>query len=196
MSWLRPWLSPLELLDEDADAELQEDIIEIVFNILTHDENIEGFANNPDAISCVIKAFDTGNAKTKVTAAKILFTLLTYNDNKLVIGDCGGLKSLIHIIKGEEDYSNMMYVVKAIFNMCMIKRNRLKAIDDGVVKVILKKVSDGAYVYELWANLGMLSTHGKALLQIIELDGVCILLHNVRDNNDKASIENTMTMLD
>ncbi|KAF6167993.1 hypothetical protein GIB67_020563 [Kingdonia uniflora] len=124
-------LSPLELLDEDADAKLQDDIIKTVFNIPTHDENIKGFGNNPDVISCVIKSLDTGNAKTKVRAANILFTLSTYNDNKLVIGDCGCLKSLLHIIKGKEDYSSMMYAVKVIFNMCMIKRNRLKAIDDG-----------------------------------------------------------------
>ncbi|KAF6175230.1 hypothetical protein GIB67_030448 [Kingdonia uniflora] len=189
-------LSPLEHLDEDADKELQEDIIETVFNILTHYENIKGFANSPDAISCVIKGLDTGNAKTKVSAANILFTLSTYNDNKLVIGDCGGLKSLLHIIEEEEDYSSMMYAAKAILNLCMIKRNRLKAIDDGAVKVILKKVSDGAYVYELWAILGMLSTHGETILQIIKFDGVRILLHNVRNSNDKAVIENTMAMLD
>ncbi|KAF6143641.1 hypothetical protein GIB67_004170 [Kingdonia uniflora] len=132
-------LSPLELLDEDADTELQEEIIETVFNILTHNENIKGFVNNPYAISYVIKALDMGNAKTK---------------------------------------------------------NILKAIDGRAVKVILKKVSDGAYVYELWAILGILSTHGKTLLQIIELDGVRILLHNVRDSNDKASIKNTMTIFD
>ncbi|KAF6175499.1 hypothetical protein GIB67_021989 [Kingdonia uniflora] len=110
-------LSPLELLDEDADVELQEYIIETVFGILTHNENIKGFANNPDVISWVIKALDTGNEKTKVTAANIFFILSTYNDKKLVVGDCGGLKSLLHIIESEEDYSSMKYAIKAIFNV-------------------------------------------------------------------------------
>ncbi|KAF6172936.1 hypothetical protein GIB67_030450 [Kingdonia uniflora] len=184
------FLSPLKVLDGDeANQELQENIIATVFNILTHDENIKAFANNPDAMPSVIKALDTRNAKTKVTAANILFNLSTYSLNRFIIGDSGGLKALLRIIEVGNDLTAMMYAIRAIFNLCMLNKNRLKAIEDGAVNVILKKVSDGAYVYELWAVLRMLSMHWNAIQEIIEHDGVRILLHNIRNSFGKLDIE-------
>ncbi|KAF6166405.1 hypothetical protein GIB67_034956 [Kingdonia uniflora] len=149
-------LSPLKVLDGDeTNQELQENIIATVFNILTHDENIKTFANNPDAIPSVIKALDTENTKTKVH----------------YWGLCG-LKALLRIIEVGGDLTAMMYAIRAIFNLCMINKNRLEAIEVGAVNVILKKVSAGACVYELWAVLRMLSMHWNAIQEIIKLDGV------------------------
>ncbi|KAF6161961.1 hypothetical protein GIB67_002744 [Kingdonia uniflora] len=125
-------LSPLKVWDKDeTDPQLQENIIPTVFNISNHDENFKAFVNNPDAITSVIKALDTGNAKTKVTAARILFKLSTYNLNRVIIGDSGGVKALLNIIEDGSDRTAMMYAIKAIFNICMIRNNRLQAIEDG-----------------------------------------------------------------
>ncbi|KAF6146807.1 hypothetical protein GIB67_007521 [Kingdonia uniflora] len=72
----------------------------------------------------------------------------TYNLNRVIIGDFGGLKALLRIIEVGDDLTAMMYAVRAIFNLCMINKNRLTAIEGGAVNVILKKVSDGACAYE------------------------------------------------
>ncbi|KAF6161962.1 hypothetical protein GIB67_002745 [Kingdonia uniflora] len=192
-------LSPLKVLDGDVDAKLQNNIISTVFQIINHvDDNIKVFANNPDAISSVIKALGTGYANTRGTAASILFLLSMYNDNKVVIGDSGGVTALLDFIEGAK-YATMMDAIRAFFNLCIIRRNRLKAIEHGAVRVILKKVvSIRLKVNELWAILRMLSMHGNAIKQIIEHDGVCVLLHGLRGSsrNDEAIVECCVTMLD
>ncbi|KAF6146808.1 hypothetical protein GIB67_007522 [Kingdonia uniflora] len=76
------------------------------------------FVNNPDATPSVIKALDTGNAKTKVTAARILFNL-----NRVIIRDSLAVSNpFMYIIEVGDDLTAMMYAVREIFNMCMINK--------------------------------------------------------------------------
>ncbi|KAF6172946.1 hypothetical protein GIB67_035500, partial [Kingdonia uniflora] len=84
----------------------------------------------------------------------------------VIIGDSSGLKALLHIIEVGVDLTAMTYAIRTIFNLYMINKNILKAIEDGAVKVIMKKVSDGACIYELWAILRILSMYADAVKQI------------------------------
>ncbi|KAF6175237.1 hypothetical protein GIB67_030455, partial [Kingdonia uniflora] len=58
----------------------------------------------------------------------------------VIIGDSSGLKALLHIIEVGVDLTAMTYAIRTIFNLYMINKNILKAIEDGAVKVIMKKV--------------------------------------------------------
>ncbi|KAF6140169.1 hypothetical protein GIB67_028975 [Kingdonia uniflora] len=180
-------LSPLIVTDyNDTIQDLQEDLIAIVFNILHHEDNIITFAKNPDAVIPVIEALSTGNANTQFTVAAIILKLSIYTPDRVIIADSEELKSLLHVVeKGYNNYPEArITAVKAVFNQCVIKKNRLKAIKDGAVRVILKKISDGLYAYELWAILRMLSMHRNAAYQIIELNGVHIFLNFLRKSSE------------
>ncbi|KAI8009359.1 U-box domain-containing protein 9 [Camellia lanceoleosa] len=68
------------------DPELQEDLITLVHNISVHEKNKRPIAGNPIVVPLLIETLKTRlTIQTKSNAAASLFTLATFDCNKVII---------------------------------------------------------------------------------------------------------------
>lgn len=174
--------------------DLQEDVITTLLNVSIHDNNKKLVAETPMVIPLLMEQLRSGTIETRSNAAATLFTLSALDSNKALIGKSGALKPLLDLL--DEGHSLAMKdVASAIFNLCIIHENKARAVRDGAVTVILKKILDGVHVDELLAILAMLSTHQRAVEEIGELGAIPCLLCIVRDSTCERSKENCIAIL-
>ncbi|KAJ9703156.1 hypothetical protein PVL29_004789 [Vitis rotundifolia] len=187
-------LSPLSPDAVDVDPELQEDLITTVLNLSIHDDNKKLVAEDPMAIPVLIESLKSGTIETRTNAAAALFTLSALDSNKLIIGKSGALKPLLDLLEEGHPLA-MKDVASAIFNLCIVLENKGRAVHDGAVTVILKKIMDGILVDELLAILAMLSTHQRAVEEMGELGAVPCLLRIIRESKCERNKENCIAIL-
>ncbi|GLU08012.1 hypothetical protein SLE2022_249430 [Rubroshorea leprosula] len=177
-----------------AHLDLQEDVITTLLNLSIHDNNKKLVAETPMVIPLLMEALRSGTIETRSNAAAALFTLSALDSNKALIGKSGALKPLIDLLD-EGHALAMKDVASAIFNLCIIHENKARAVRDGAVKVILNKIMDDVHVDELLAILAMLSSHQKAIEEMVDLGAVPYLLHIVRENSCERNKENSIAIL-
>ncbi|GKU85957.1 hypothetical protein SLEP1_g552 [Rubroshorea leprosula] len=177
-----------------AHLDLQEDVITTLLNLSIHDNNKKLVAETPMVIPLLMEALRSGTIETRSNAAAALFTLSALDSNKELIGKSGALKPLIDLLD-EGHALAMKDVASAIFNLCIIHENKARAVRDGAVKVILNKIMDDVHVDELLAILAMLSSHQKAIEEMVDLGAVPYLLHIVRENSCERNKENSIAIL-
>ncbi|XP_047310685.1 U-box domain-containing protein 9 [Impatiens glandulifera] len=189
-------LSPLSKSKSfnDIQPDLQEDLITTLLNLSIHDNNKKCVAEMPTVIPLLMDALKCGTIETKSNAAAALFTLSALDSNKALIGKSGALKPLIELLEDGHPLA-MKDVASAIFNLCILHDNKVRAVRDGGVRVILKKIMSRIQVDELLAILAMLSSSPKAVEEIIESDGVPCLLKIIRENPCDRSKENCIAIL-
>ncbi|KAH9770908.1 hypothetical protein WN944_019497 [Citrus x changshan-huyou] len=173
---------------------LQEDVITTLLNLSIHDNNKKLVAETPMVIPLLMDALRSGTIETRSNAAAALFTLSALDSNKEVIGKSGALKPLIDLLD-EGHQSAMKDVASAIFNLCITHENKARAVRDGGVSVILKKIMDGVHVDELLAILAMLSTNHRAVEEIGDLGGVSCMLRIIRESTCDRNKENCIAIL-
>ncbi|KAK0589591.1 hypothetical protein LWI29_016095 [Acer saccharum] len=173
---------------------LQEDVITTLLNISIHDNNKKLVAETPMVIPLLTEALTSGTVETRSNAAAALFTLSALDSNKTLIGKSGALKPLIDLLE-EGHPLTVKDVASAIFNLCIIHENKARAVGDGAVRVILKKIMDGVHVDELLAILVMLSTHHRAVDEMGDLGTVPCLLGIIRESNCERNKENCIAIL-
>lgn len=173
---------------------LQEDVITTLLNLSIHDNNKKLVAETPMVIPLLMDALRSGTIETRSNAAAALFTLSALDSNKELIGKSGALKPLIDLLD-EGHQSVMKDVASAIFNLCIIHENKARAVRDGGVRVILKKIMDGVHIDELLAILAMLSTNHRAVEEIGDLGGVPCLLRIIRESTCDRNKENCIAIL-
>lgn len=173
---------------------LQEDVITTLLNLSIHDNNKKLVAETPMVIPLLMDALRSGTIETRSNAAAALFTLSALDSNKELIGKSGALKPLIDLLD-EGHQSVMKDVASAIFNLCIIHENKARAVRDGGVRVILKKIMDGVHIDELLAILAMLSTNHWAVEEIGDLGGVPCLLRIIRESTCDRNKENCIAIL-
>lgn len=177
-------LSPLSQTKNEPDLhqDLQEDIITTLLNISIHDNNKKLVAETPRVIPILMEALRSGTIDTRSNAAAALFTLSALDSNKDLIGKSGALKPLIELL--DEGHSLAMKdVASAIFNVCILRENKVRAVSDGAIRAILKNIVDRKHVDELLSLLAMLSTNQRAIEEMVELDAVACLLGLIRETN-------------
>ncbi|CAA0836039.1 U-box domain-containing protein 9 [Striga hermonthica] len=174
---------------------LQEDIITTLLNISIHDDNKKLVAETPMVIDFLIDALKkTCSIETRSNAAAALFTLSALDSNKALVGKSGALKPLIELLDEGHPLA-MKDVASAIFNLCIIHENKVRAVRDRAVPVILDKISGGTHVDELLSILAMLSTNQKAVEELGELGGVSCLLGIIRETSCARNQENCVAIL-
>uniref|UniRef100_A0A5B6YH51 Putative U-box domain-containing protein 9-like n=1 Tax=Davidia involucrata TaxID=16924 RepID=A0A5B6YH51_DAVIN len=89
----------------------------------------------------------------------------------------------------------MKDVASAIFNLCIIHENKARAVRDGAVRVLLKKIMNRVHVDELLAILAMLSSNQKAVEELGELGAVPGLLSIIRESSCARNKENCIAIL-
>lgn len=174
--------------------DLQEDVITTLLNLSIHDSNKKLVAETPKVIPLLTEALRSGTIETRTNAAATLFTLSALDSNKALIGKSGALKPLIDLLEEGHPLA-MKDVASAIFSLCMIHENRSRAVRDGAVRVILKKIMDRMHVDELLAILAMLSNHPKAIEEMGEVGAVPCLLSIIRESSCGRNKENCIAIL-
>ncbi|XP_052187918.1 U-box domain-containing protein 9-like [Diospyros lotus] len=187
-------LYPLSLGSANTHPDLQEDLITILLNLSIHDSNKKLVAENPAAIPLLVESLKSGTIETRSSAAAALFTLSALESNKSIIGKLGALKPLIDLLD-EGHLLAMKDAASAIFNLCLVHENKGRAICDGAVIVIMRKIADRILVDELLAVLAVLSSHEKAIEEMGELGAVPCLLSIIKENTCDRSKENCVAIL-
>ncbi|KAI9071482.1 hypothetical protein K1719_046551 [Acacia pycnantha] len=189
-------LKPISASDSfnNIHPDLQEDVITTLLNISIHDNNKKLVAETPSVIPLLVKALKSGTIETRSNSAATLFTLSALDSNKELIGKSGALKPLIDLLE-EGNPLAMKDVASAIFTLCVVLENKARAVREGAVSVILKKISSRVCVDELLTILALLSSHQKAVQDMVDLGAVPNLLSIMRESNCERSKENCIAVL-
>ncbi|CAI9768484.1 unnamed protein product [Fraxinus pennsylvanica] len=174
--------------------DLQEDLITTLLNISIHDNNKKLVAETPIVLPFLMDALRLGTIETRSNAAATLFSLSALDSNKALIGKSGALKPLIDLLDEGHPLA-IKDVASAIFNLCIIHENKSRAVRDGAVRVILKKIMNEMHVDELLSILAMLSTNQKAIEEMGELGAVPCLLCIIRETSCSRNKENCVAIL-
>ncbi|GAB4841478.1 hypothetical protein Ancab_022194 [Ancistrocladus abbreviatus] len=174
--------------------DLQEDLITTLLNLSIHDSNKKLVAETPMVIPLLVDALKCGTIQTRSNAAAALFTLSAVDSNKILIGKSGAFGPLIDLLDEGHPLA-MKDSASAIFNLCIVHENKGRAVREGAVSVILKKIKDKSHVDELLAILAMLSTHQRAVEELGELGAVQSLLNIIRDSPCARNKENCIAIL-
>ncbi|KAH6814420.1 plant U-box 9 [Perilla frutescens var. frutescens] len=189
-------LSPLSPTKREPEShpDLQEDLITTLLNLSIHDNNKKLVAETPMVVPLLMDALRSGTIETRSNAAATLFTLSALDSNKALIGKAGALRPLIDLL--DEGYPLAMKdAASAIFNLCIILENKARAVRNGAVPVILKKLLSRVHVDELLSILAMLSTSQKAIEEMGELGAVSCLLSIMRETSCTRNKENCVAIL-
>ncbi|CAK7341299.1 unnamed protein product [Dovyalis caffra] len=187
-------LNPLSPGRANTHPDLQEDLITTVLNLSIHDNNKQLVGENPLVIPLLVESVKSGTIETRSNAAAALFSLSALDSNKLIIGRSGALKPLIDLLEEGHPLA-MKDAASAIFNLCLILENKGRAVQEGTVRVILKKIMDCILVDELLAVLAMLASHQKAVEEMGELGAVPCLLGIIRESSSERNKENCVAIL-
>lgn len=187
-------LNPLSPGRANTHPDLQEDLITTVLNLSIHDNNKRLAAENPLVIPLLVESVKSGTIETRSNAAAAIFSLSALDSNKLIIGKSGALKPLIDLLEEGHPLA-MKDAASAIFNLCLVLENKGRAVREGAVRVILKKIMDCIFVDELLAILAMLASHQKAVEEMGELGAVHCLLGIIRESSSERNKENCVAIL-
>ncbi|KAJ7973584.1 RING-type E3 ubiquitin transferase [Quillaja saponaria] len=187
-------LNPLSTGNADTHPDLQEDLITTILNLSIHDNNKKLIAENPLVIPLLIDSLKSGTIQTRSNAAAALFTLAALDSNKHIIGKSGAFKHLIDLL--DEGHPLVLKdVASAIFNLCIMAENKGRAVREGAVWVIFKKIMDHILVDELLAIIALLSSHPKAVEDMSEIGAVPCLLEIIRVSTSERTKENCVAIL-
>ncbi|KAL3649277.1 hypothetical protein CASFOL_005680 [Castilleja foliolosa] len=188
-------LSPLSRIKRDESyLNLQEDIITTLLNLSIHDNNKKLVAEIPTVIPLLVDALKSGTIETRSNAAAALFTLSALDSNKGLIGKSGALKPLIELLDEGHPLA-MKDVASAIFNLCILHENKSRAVRDGAVGVIMKKIESRVHIDELLSIIAMLSTSKRAIEELVELGAVSCFLSIIREMSCARNKENCIAIL-
>ncbi|KAK1428512.1 hypothetical protein QVD17_17347 [Tagetes erecta] len=187
-------LTPLSEIKNEIDPDLYEDLITTLLNLSIHDSNKKLAAETPNVILILLHALRSGRIETRTNAAATLFTLSALDSNKLIIGKAGGLEPLIDLL--EEGHGLALKdVASAIFNLCIVHENKIRAVGNGAVKVLLNKINHRILVDELLAILAMLSSNQKAVEEMSDLGAVSCLFSLMKETTCARNKENCIAIL-
>lgn len=187
-------LVSLSSMDLHTHLDLQEDVVTTILNLSIHDHNKKIVGDDPFAIPLLIDAVVTGTIVTRSNAAAALFTLSAVDENKIKIGEMGGLYPLIELFE-EDNPIAKKDAASAIFSLCKIHENKARAVKDGVVRVLLISIVEDTLFSESLAVLAMLSTNQQALQEICDNGGVSCMLMIIRETECEKDKENAVVVL-
>lgn len=187
-------LNPLSPGRANTNPDLQEDLIATVLNLSIHDDNKKLVAENPLVIPLLIESLKFGTVETRSSAAATLFTLSALDSNKHVIGKSGALGPLIGLLEIGHPLA-VKDAASAIFNLCLVPENKGRAVREGAIGVILKKIMDQVLVDELLAILAILSSHHKAVEEMGEVGAISCLLTIMKEHACERNKENCAVIL-
>lgn len=177
-----------------ADLDLRADLITTILNLSVHDDNKKRIGEDQLVISILIESLKSKTVETRSNAAAALFTLSSLDSNKIIIGKSGAIRPLIELLDEGHPLA-MNDAASAIFNLCVLSENRGRAVRDGAVIVILKKIEDRILVDELLSILALISSHQKAIEDMEKFGAMACLFSIIKENTCERNKENCIAII-
>lgn len=187
------FLSVLAVPGLKKSREVLEDTVTTILNLSIHDSNKKILGEHGEVIPILITGLRTGSMETRRNSAAALFSLSALDSNKKIIGDLCAIKFLIDLFE-EGTLEAQKDAAAAIFSLCIVRENRGRAIQNGVVDVALQHIIHDTLVDESLAILALLCRDQEAIEEIKE-NGVHSLLKVARENQCKRNKENATVVL-
>lgn len=185
-------LKPLLKGGETTNENLLEMLITIILNVSVHDENKKLLAENHAVVPLLIESLTSSNIVTRRNSAAALFSLSSLDSNKLIIGESGALKPLIKLLEEAHPLA-VKDIASAIMNLCVMNENKGRAVEAGIVGMILKKLRDRTHVK---VSLAMLASLGSYVVEeLVKLGGIPCLLGLLRDETLEVNKEKCIVVL-
>lgn len=109
--------------------------------------------------------------------------------------EASALVPLIAMLEDEGDGFGMKEAASAILNLCRLKENIARAIDEGVVEVVMIKIKNEVLVGEMMEILALLATDSNAIREMVEMNAVSCLFEIIRLNPSPRDVENCVLVL-
>ncbi|KAB2014729.1 hypothetical protein ES319_D09G247500v1 [Gossypium barbadense] len=162
---------------------MKQDLMEIVLDISTDDNNKQHMAEHPSVIPLLDRTLYTGTMETTRTAAMTLVSLLSLESNKFIIGKSTIPAALLRFVDIED-------AAAAILSLCTVHENIAKFNKLGAIKVMSQKIDEGILVDQLLAILAVLSSRQDVFFEFEDVDAFRRLVEH-RRNISSQRAENT-----
>ncbi|XP_016717471.2 U-box domain-containing protein 9-like [Gossypium hirsutum] len=162
---------------------MKQDLMEIVLDISTDDNNKQHMAEHPSVIPLLDRTLYTGTMETTRTAAMTLVSLLSLESNKFIIGKSTIPAALLRFVDIED-------AAAAILSLCTVHENIAKFNKLGAIKVMSQKIDEGILVDQLLAILAVLSSRQDVFFEYEDVDAFRRLVEH-RRNISSQRAENT-----
>ncbi|KAH1089275.1 hypothetical protein J1N35_016532 [Gossypium stocksii] len=166
-----------------SELKMKQDLMEIVLDISTDDNNKQHMVEHPSVIPLLDRTLYTGTMETTRTAAMTLVSLLSLESNKFIIGKSTIPAALLRFVDIED-------AAAAILSLCTVHENIAKFNKLGAIKVMSQKIDEGIHVDQLLAILAVLSSRQDAFFEYEDVDAFQRLVEH-RRNISSQRAENT-----
>lgn len=173
-------IPPIVQLLHYPDSKIQEQAVTALLNLSINEKNKKLISiENP--FPNIIEILEKGTVGAKENSAATLFSLSMLDENKLRIGQLNGIPPLITLlekgtIRGKKD------AVTALCNLCLSSANKTRAIEAGIVEVLLKGlVNDHNMIDEILNVLRHLAMIPQGRKEIGNLTFIETLVRLIRD---------------
>jgi hypothetical protein len=167
------------------DKKIQENTVTALLN-LSIDETNKILIAKGGAIPLIIEVLKNGSIEGQENSAAALFSLSMIDENKAAIGILGGIAPLVHLlrdgtIRGKKDAST------AIFNLILNHPNKFRAIEAGIVTVLLKILGDKklGMIDEALSIFLLLASHPGCRSEVGSTSFVEILVEIIKEGTPK-----------
>ncbi|XP_027364565.1 U-box domain-containing protein 9-like [Abrus precatorius] len=187
-------LSPLSGGIHGVHPQIHEDLVTTVLNASILEDNRKIFGKDEKIISLLIDSVRSGTIEARSNAASTIFLLSSIQTNRLIFGSCDALKHLVELL-GEENESAMKAAASALSNLCLEDVVKEWSVEEGIVDVIIDKITDNIQVKQMMSLLALLADHLSAVQALADNDAVTLLLGVIRDNTGPSIKEYSISIL-
>ncbi|GJN39399.1 hypothetical protein PR202_gb28513 [Eleusine coracana subsp. coracana] len=167
------------------DKKIQENTVTSLLN-LSIDETNKVLIAKGGAIPLIIEVLRNGSVEGQENSAAALFSLFMIDENKAAIGTLGGIAPLVDLLKngtirGKKDAAT------AIFNLILNHPNKFRAIEAGIVTILLKILDDTklGMVDEALSIFLLLASHPSCRSEVGTMSFVEILVQIIKEGTPK-----------
>lgn len=169
---------------QTADTETQKHAVTLLFN-LSITSTLKALIISSGALLPIVEVLKTGDNEARENAAAALFSLSSKGSNADIIGlTTDAIPALVQLLvdgtrRGKLDAMN------AIFDLCLLKENKAKAVEAGVVASLVRLLTDErmGLMDQALATLALLATHHQAQGEIARVNALPILVDLVAESN-------------
>ncbi|XP_042497147.1 U-box domain-containing protein 26-like [Macadamia integrifolia] len=137
----------LSLIFSNESDDLTHESLALLVMFPLAESECESVASQPDRIAFLASLLPHSSIEVRVNAAALLEIVVTGTqtmEHRIMIGNMEGvLEGITAILKHPLAYPRALKVgIKALFTLCLVKQNRIKAIEAGAVEALIDRLAD------------------------------------------------------
>jgi hypothetical protein len=128
------------MLDNVANADAQSAILEIIWNLCSRDDFFKEYFTGTNAILTIVEVMDRNLYDRNVQGGgcAALWSLASFNDNKRLVGECGGLRVIVNALLAHLEAARIQKEgLTALKNLATTSRNKQRIRASGGEAAIL-----------------------------------------------------------